>query len=424
MYLSMITSEEQTDTKEDVLEEMFPYDFDEVLRQRHPDIPLSQDEVEFVSSINARREYLMNEPTDVDSIQALSEKFGWEGFLTGVSSYLRKNYEPLLAPYMKRHSLTAPVSPRRTPAAEINQTPANDFQNPNDTTSSFDQDISVHAQLAADEVLKALGYNIQPQQNSVTTQQPQPPAQNGSFIPPDLRNTVPYPTQSAPTQVLYEKARRAASTKANTASARRPGTPSQRRPWTNEEENTLMAGLDQVKGPHWSQILALYGPNGSLNDVLRDRNQVQLKDKARNLKLFFLKSGIEVPYYLQCVTGELKTRAPSQAAKREAEQRARLAGEDEQMRQEGISALNGMASQGLVNNGDFSGSASPAHSEDSQDEGVEEFQVVEPEVEEMQEMKEAVPEPTKPPTPPILSDEEHLRQSLMAANAGSSTAAQ
>ena len=69
MYLSMITSEEQTDTKEDVLEEMFPYDFDEVLRQRHPNIPLSQDEVEFVGSINARREYLMNEPTDVDSIR-------------------------------------------------------------------------------------------------------------------------------------------------------------------------------------------------------------------------------------------------------------------------------------------------------------------------------------------------------------------
>merc|ERR1712000_42466 len=263
---------------------------------------------------------------------ALSEKFGWEGFLTGVSSYLRKNYEPLLAPYMKRHSLTAPVSPRRTPAAEINQTPANDFQNPNDTTSSFDQDISVHAQLAADEVLKALGYNIQPQQNSVTTQQPQPPAQNGSFIPPDLRNTVPYPTQSAPTQVLYEKARRAASTKANTASARRPGTPSQRRPWTNEEENTLMAGLDQVKGPHWSQILALYGPNGSLNDVLRDRNQVQLKDKARNLKLFFLKSGIEVPYYLQAVTGDLRTRAPGQASKlEEAKERDRMQLEADEM---------------------------------------------------------------------------------------------
>ncbi|KAH7346431.1 telomere repeat binding factor-domain-containing protein [Rhexocercosporidium sp. MPI-PUGE-AT-0058] len=424
MYLSMVTSEEQTDTKEDVLEEMFPYDFEEVLKQRHPDIPLSQDEHDFVKSINARREYLMNEPTDVDAIQALSERFGWEGFLTGVSSYLRKNYEPLLAPYMKRHALTAPASPRRTPAAENHQTTVNNFQSANGA-SSFDQDISMHAQLAADEVLKALGYNIQPQQNAVAQQPTQHPTPNGSLLPPDLRNTVPYPTQSAPTQVLYEKARRAASTKANTASARRPGTPSQRRPWTNEEENTLMAGLDQVKGPHWSQILALYGPNGSLNDVLRDRNQVQLKDKARNLKLFFLKSGIEVPYYLQCVTGELKTRAPSQAAKREAEQRARLASEDEQMRQEGISALSGMASNGAGISGDFSESASPAHSEDSQDNGGEEFQVVEPEeTEEMQDTKEIVQEQTKPPTPAMLSDEDHLRQSLMAANAGNATAAQ
>ncbi len=207
--------------------------------------------------------------------------------------------------------------------------------------------------------------------------------------------------------MLYEKARRAASTKANNAGARRPGTPSQRRPWTNEEENTLMAGLDQVKGPHWSQILALYGPNGSLNDVLRDRNQVQLKDKARNLKLFFLKSGIEVPYYLQCVTGELKTRAPSQAAKREAEQRARLAGEDEQMRQEGISALSGMASQIAPNGHEVSGSMSP----ESEEDGAEEFHVMESEVE--------VEEAAQMPAPPSLTDEEHLRQSLMAANAGS-----
>jgi len=86
-----------------------------------------------------------------------------------------------------------------------------------------------------------------------------------------------------------------------------------------------MDGLDRVKGPHWSQILALYGAGGTVSEVLKDRNQVQLKDKARNLKLFFLKSGIDVPYYLQCVTGELKTRAPAQAAKREKEQMAKAA---------------------------------------------------------------------------------------------------
>lgn len=68
---------------------------------------------------------------------------------------------------------------------------------------------------------------------------------------------------------------------------------------------------------------------------------MQLKDKARNLKLFFLKSNIEVPYYLQCVTGELKTRAPSQAARKEAEERARAMGEEETARFHGIMALAG-----------------------------------------------------------------------------------
>jgi hypothetical protein len=130
--------------------------------------------------------------------------------------------------------------------------------------------------------------------------------------------------QAIGTAELLDRARQAATAKTSPGN-RRAGTPSSRRPWTTEEEKALMAGLDRVKGPHWSQILALYGPNGTVNDTLKDRNQVQLKDKARNLKLFFLKSGIEVPYYLQFVTGELKTRAPSQARAHQREEQARNA---------------------------------------------------------------------------------------------------
>lgn len=102
-----------------------------------------------------------------------------------------------------------------------------------------------------------------------------------------------------------------------------------------------MAGLDMVKGPHWSQILSLFGANGSISDILKDRTQVQLKDKARNLKLFFLKTNSEMPYYLQCVTGELKTRAPGQAARKEAEEKARQNSEEEQARLQGIMTLAG-----------------------------------------------------------------------------------
>lgn len=157
---------------------------------------------------------------------------------------------------------------------------------------------------------------------------------------------IPYHTQSAPTQVLYERARLAATAKAS-PNNRRAGLPSQRRPWTTEEENALMAGLDRVKGPHWSQILAMFGAGGTINESLKDRNQVQLKDKARNLKLFFLKSGIEVPYYLQFVTGELKTRAPGQAAKNEAKAEARMRGDEDKAHVEGVLALAGGPRQGL-----------------------------------------------------------------------------
>lgn len=101
-----------------------------------------------------------------------------------------------------------------------------------------------------------------------------------------------------------------------------------------------MTGLDMVKGPHWSQILSLFGINGSITDILRDRTQVQLKDKARNLKLFFLKTNSEMPYYLNSVTGELKTRAPTQAARKEAEERARQTSVEDQTKLQSIMAMS------------------------------------------------------------------------------------
>jgi protein TBF1 len=136
-------------------------------------------------------------------------------------------------------------------------------------------------------------------------------------------STVSPNSPAASMHLQYEHARVSSHPKSTTPfnSRRMPGTPSTRRPWTQDEEKALMDGLERVKGPHWSQILALYGAGGSISEVLKDRNQVQLKDKARNLKLFFLKSGIDVPVYLQRVTGELKTRAPAQAAKMEARER-------------------------------------------------------------------------------------------------------
>jgi len=121
-----------------------------------------------------------------------------------------------------------------------------------------------------------------------------------------------------------------------------------------------MAGLDRVKGPHWSQILAMFGPGGTISEALKDRNQVQLKDKARNLKLFFLKSGIEVPYYLKFVTGELKTRAPAQAAKQEAREREKKRGEEDKAHVQGIEGMMALAGAG-TGSGTGTGTAAGAH---------------------------------------------------------------
>lgn len=77
-----------------------------------------------------------------------------------------------------------------------------------------------------------------------------------------------------------------------------------KRTWSKEEEEALIEGLKEV-GPSWSKILDMYGPGGKISEDLKNRTQVQLKDKARNWKLHYLKTGKPLPFYLVKVTGTL-----------------------------------------------------------------------------------------------------------------------
>lgn len=77
-----------------------------------------------------------------------------------------------------------------------------------------------------------------------------------------------------------------------------------KRTWSKEEEDALIEGLKEV-GPSWSKILDMYGPGGKISEDLKNRTQVQLKDKARNWKLHYLKTGKPLPFYLVKVTGTL-----------------------------------------------------------------------------------------------------------------------
>ncbi|CAI8495691.1 unnamed protein product [Hanseniaspora opuntiae] len=76
-----------------------------------------------------------------------------------------------------------------------------------------------------------------------------------------------------------------------------------RKIWTKEEEAALLQGL-KICGPSWAKILELYGTAGIINESLKNRVDLQLKDKARNWKIWFLSNEIKVlPPYLSKVTG-------------------------------------------------------------------------------------------------------------------------
>lgn len=74
MYLSAVSQEEQERTKDDILDELFLANFDEVLQARHPTIQLSETEREVLREMSARCEFLRNESTDVESICKLKSR--------------------------------------------------------------------------------------------------------------------------------------------------------------------------------------------------------------------------------------------------------------------------------------------------------------------------------------------------------------
>ena len=69
--------------------------------------------------------------------------------------------------------------------------------------------------------------------------------------------------------------------------------------WTQAETIALEEGLRTLKGPRWREILGLYGRNGTINHVLRDKAPSDLYVKAKSVCQEFLDSGREPPQYLK-----------------------------------------------------------------------------------------------------------------------------
>ncbi|KAL1873841.1 TTAGGG repeat binding factor [Diaporthe australafricana] len=307
--------EDKESTRNSLMDKFFPKELEGKLRAyyRESDLNISGIiEEDFVRPFTERRNLLKAVGHDKEKRRQLEAKYQFATFLDNLSAFIRSNFESIVD-YAEGHGFEIPNEPGEEEALLLEgvQPPSTytgafpGQRRPNGTDLDSGYEATGLASLIA-EKLAPMDINGYGQASAGTG--------DGTNLPP---------TQSLPTAVLYERARQAAVAKSSTAHARREGLHSTRRPWTPEEEKALMQGLDMVKGPHWSQILQLFGLNGTLSDILKDRTQVQLKDKARNLKLFFLKTNSEMPYYLQCVTGELKTRAPGQAARKEAEEQAR-----------------------------------------------------------------------------------------------------
>jgi hypothetical protein len=249
---------------ERMLDDLFPHDLDAQILTRHPDAPsLSPSEQDFIDRCRSRRSYLLIDPNSHDALGQLPKRYQWSDFVREFASSINKNIESIVS----------------TPSRAHQQLLAS-------TTAPNDR-------------------KYQPIQDNLTILSSQP---NNQTTPPTSGH--PARQDSLPAAKLAQTA---------TSS---PSASSTRQPWTKPEEDALLAGLARVSGPHWSQILALYGRGGSVSEVLKDRNQVQLKDKARNLKLWYLKTGREVPECLRGVTGELRKRGGARA-------RAALAAEEE-----------------------------------------------------------------------------------------------
>jgi protein TBF1 len=313
-----------------VMAELFPHDVESKILARRPGLAKSMapSEVDFLSRLTSRREILLGDVKH-KNLDRLHVRYRWEDLSREVSSYLTKNFGP---PGQNQPD-SAGVQRQMQSEFSIHQTPlaaaqaasaAGAGQNGKRMTAYEEEYIAQAARAAEIALQQTLGAHegIPPAKvasleiAAPPKAEPQPQHQLPTStpntlpklaIPTQKQAEVPHILQSAPTHILYEQARQA--TGSAMVPIDKPSYPAQRRPWTPEEEAALMLGLDRVKGPHWSQILAMHGPRGTVDEVLKERDQVQLEDKARSLKLFFLKARIEVPYYLNTVTADLETSA-------------------------------------------------------------------------------------------------------------------
>lgn len=232
--------------QEEVLEDCFPSNLEQKLLDRRGVKTLTPTEADFVARCQSRKETLRNFPENMN----LEEEYNYIAFLRELFDYVSKNMGFLI--WGKKTKINV-----KAERAAVVHTPHSDEQLQPPVSAPENPVASVNDRSITDITSGLLPSEIQEQQIHIR-------------INPRMQGKV-----------------------------------TSRRPWTREEEKALRHALE-MKGTQWSVILELFGQGGSINELLKNRTQVQLKDKARNWKMFFLKSGLPVPAYLQKVTGDLE----------------------------------------------------------------------------------------------------------------------
>lgn len=86
--------------------------------------------------------------------------------------------------------------------------------------------------------------------------------------------------------------------------------------WTQAETIALEEGLrtlKTLKGPRWMELLGLYGRNGTISQVLKDKTPSDLYDKAKSVRREFVDSGREPPEYLKPFSKSVSSRGSGTA---------------------------------------------------------------------------------------------------------------
>lgn len=267
-YISAIEAAERT--REEILEDIFPSNMEEILLKKRGVKNLAPIESDFISRCKARKKTLLEYPVEGN----LSEEYEWFTFLKDLFDYISKNMGFLI---WGKKGKSAPRE--RT-----------------HTTPHSDQTLQGSHRLAEVKAMSPTQESFSGQQQNDSSEitharDNQTPQSNDTEI--NEITSALLPSEILEQQIHLRINPRQSSKLTN------------RRPWTRDEEKALRHALE-LKGPAWSTILELFGPGGRINESLKNRTQVQLKDKARNWKMFFLKLGLPVPVYLQKVTGDLE----------------------------------------------------------------------------------------------------------------------